>query len=177
MLRDCDSSRVWEASFIAVNMHPLHRINFGDWLMKISGFVKAAEKFEQEVINVSELLPKSWLQTPLAKRQEWLSIIKADGESWDVDLLVKLRAKGMTLPHLSNIFKLYHAEKRIEQSFRTPENPPKNKKPGRPSKKVSAKQKGRMIYHMFKVSATLLYLLFFLYVTYRNVRDRLEVWT
>ena len=150
MLRDCDSSNVWEASFIAVNMHPLHRISFEDWLDKISGFVRAADKFEEEVIDVTELLPKSWLRVPLKQRQEWLTIIKTEGESWDVDLLMKLRNRGMNLTHLSNIFKLYHAEKRIEESYHTPTNPPSKpvRIPDRPSK---TKSRGRMIYHLFKV--------------------------
>ena len=59
MLRDCDKSKVWEASFLAVNMHPLFRISFDDWLFKIRGFVQAADKFEEEVIDVTELMPKA----------------------------------------------------------------------------------------------------------------------
>ena len=69
MLRDCSASRVWETSFIAVNLHPHHRIPFDDWLDKISAFVSAAEKYDDEVINLSELLPRSWLEVPLPKRQ------------------------------------------------------------------------------------------------------------
>ena len=111
MLRDCDASNVWESSFLAVNMHPMHRIGFSDWMQKISGFVEAASKFEEEVIDVTDLLPKSWLQQPLAKRQQWLSTIKEHDESWDVDLIGKLRSSGMSLQNLSNIFKIYHVEK------------------------------------------------------------------
>ena len=64
MLRDCNTSNVWESSFISVNMHPLHRISFDDWLCKINNFVQAADKYEQEVVDVTELLPKCWLKTP-----------------------------------------------------------------------------------------------------------------
>ena len=90
MLRDCDSSNVWESSFIVVNMHPLHRISFDDWMQKITGYVEAAEKFDPEVIDVTELLPKSWCEQPLARRREWLAIVKQSNESWDVDLISKL---------------------------------------------------------------------------------------
>ena len=102
MLRDCDQSNVWECSFIAVNMHPLHRIPLEDWLDKIRGFTRAAEKFEDEVINLSELLPKVWLETPLSTRQTWLQTVKDHDENYDVELLGNLRQQGMPLqihPH------------------------------------------------------------------------------
>ena len=146
MLRDCEDSNVWEASFVAVNMHPVHRISFDDWMEKISPFVKAAEKFEEEVIDLTELLPKSWLQLPLHQRQSWLDMIKKDGESWDVDLLSKLRASGMQLNHLANIFKLYHAERRIAEALQETQLPTT---PARPKKKSKAQRKGRMIYHLW----------------------------
>ena len=152
MLRDCDSSNVWETSFIAVNLHPHHRISFEDWLDKISPHVKAAEKYETEVINLSELLPKSWLQVPLAQRQQWLKIIKDDGESWNVDLLMRLRAAGMNLNLLKNIFKFYKAEQRIAATFATPEVTSVATTPRTPSKqKLTVRQKGRMLYHLWKV--------------------------
>lgn len=149
MLRDCTDSNVWESSFIAVNMHPLHRIPFEDWMQKISPFVKAAEKFEDEVIDLTELLPKSWVQLPLHQRQSWLDMIKKDGESWDVDLISKLRASGMQLCHLSNIFKLYHAEKRIADSLNETQLPLTPATPNRPKAKSKARAKGRMIYHLW----------------------------
>ena len=145
MLRDCEDINVWEASFVAVNMHPVHRISFDDWMEKISPFVKAAEKFEEEVVDLTDLLPKSWLQLPLHQRQSWLDMIKKDGESWDVDLLSKLRASGMQLNHLANIFKLYHAERRIAEALQETQLPTT---PARPKKKSKAQLKGRMIYHL-----------------------------
>ena len=154
MVRDCDASNVWETSFIAVNLHPLHRISFEDWLKKISPFVKAAEKYDEEIVNLSDLLPKTWLTVPLNKRQEWMQIVKSDGESWDVNLLMKLRTAGMTLNHLSNIFKLYKAEQRIAATFSTPEVESKHK-PITPRKvKQTVKDKGRMLYHLWKVPLT-----------------------
>ena len=108
MLRDCDTSCVWESSFIAVNMHPLHRLPFEEFLPKINGFVQAADKFDSEVIDVSALLPKSWLKIPVVKRKQWMTMIESANECFDVDLLVKLRSSGMKLGTLTNIFKLYH---------------------------------------------------------------------
>ena len=113
MLRDCDNSNVWQASFIAVNMHPNHRLGIEDWMQKICGFVKAADKFDKEVIDLSALLPQSWLVLPLTKRQSWLKMIKDDGESWDVDLVSKLRSADMPLCILANIFRLYYLSKKI----------------------------------------------------------------
>ena len=154
MLRDCDQSNVWESSFMAVNMHPLHRISFEDWLKKINGFVVAAAKFDSEVIDVTELLPKSWLTQPLSKRQKWLKIIKEEKESWDVDLVSKLRSSGMSLSNLSQIFKIYHAEMSIASSISTsdaPGTPPVKKKAVSITPTVTNHQKGHMIYHLFKV--------------------------
>lgn len=148
MLRDCDASNVWESSFLVVNMYPGHRIGFEDWLKKISGFVEAAEKFDTEVIDVTELLPKSWLTQPLSKRQEWLSIIDNENTSWDVDLVSKLRSAGMSLHNLANIFKIYHAEKRVAASIAT------KRAPGTPvraqSNTTPTPGKGSMIYHLYK---------------------------
>ena len=113
MLRDCDSSRVWETSFIAVNMHPNHRLSWEDFRDKINGFIVASQKFETEVIDLQTLLPQSWLQLPLEKRQGWLKLIADNGETWDTDLLDKLRAADMPLCTLSNIFRIYNMEKKI----------------------------------------------------------------
>ena len=119
MLRDCDKSFVWEASFIAVNMHPLHRRPFEEFLQQINGFVQGAEKFEDEVIDVSALLPKSWLDIPEPKRKLWIEMIEDGQECFDVELLCQLRRSGMTTSTLGNIFKLYNAEKRIKAMDRT----------------------------------------------------------
>ena len=154
MLRDCDSSNVWEISFIAVNMHPLHRIPFNDWLDKISSFVNAAAKYGDEVINLSELLPKTWLEVPLAKRQGWIKLIKSHKESWDVDLLMALRKDGMGLMHLSQIYKLYHAEQHIAANFATPPNPVRSNATTPRAPKKSLKDKARMLYHLWKVPGT-----------------------
>ena len=156
MLRDCDSSNVWEASFLAVNMHPLHRISFEDWMDKIQGHVVSAAKFEDEVINMSELLPNTWLKLPLQLRQKWLKTIKDDGESWDVNLLGKLRKQGMPLQHLANIFKVYHAAKHVEEALSGPHTPRTPASNRGAAQQPSARRdriidKGKMIYHLFKV--------------------------
>lgn len=62
MLRDCDRSNVWENSFIAVNMHPVHRVGIEDWLAKINDAVEASSKFEEE--SFSFTLPKQVLDIP-----------------------------------------------------------------------------------------------------------------
>ena len=154
MLRDCAQSRVWENSFIACNLHPHHRISVKDWLKKIGHFVVAAEKFEDEVIDDRSLLPSAWNDTPLAQRQKWLRLIAHDGAvpSWDVDLIQKLRDAGMPLALISNMFKIYAVERRLEQkllgapsTLSTPSTPK-----SKPQKvKVTP---NNMIYHLFKVN-------------------------
>ena len=113
MLRDCDESDVWESSFIAVNMHPLHRLSFEDWMHKMQGFIRAADKFDDEVIDLSAMLPKSWLKLPAETRKTWLAMIADHNEEFDVDLIHKLRKHGMTLSLVTNIFRIYQVEKKI----------------------------------------------------------------
>lgn len=151
MLRDCDQSNVWESSFIAVNMHPHHRISLEDWLDKIAGFTRASEKFDDEVIDLSVMLPKVWLQTPLLKRQTWLKAVKDNNEIFDVELIGNLRKQGMTLQLVSNLFRIYHAEKRIADGRSVMKFKSKTKKatPVTPA----TPQPGQMIYHLYKIPA------------------------
>ena len=144
MLRDCASSNVWQNSFIAVNMHPDYRLDLDDWLHKIAPAVNAADKFEKEEINLSELLPKQWTETKEDTKSAWLALIDEHNESWDVDLMTKLRDAGMNLGLLKNIFKLYHVEKTIRAGGGAASNedfvtPPKQ----------IVKPKNTMIYHVF----------------------------
>lgn len=92
---------------------------------------------------------------PLQKRQQWIKIIKDDGETWDVPLLMKLRQADMTLTHLSQIFKLYKAEQRVAAAFSTPEVARTDKSPAVSSKKkMTLRQKSKMLYHLWKVPDT-----------------------
>ena len=151
MLRDCDASRAWELSFIAVNMHPHHRISFEDWIQKISGFVEAADKFEEEEIDVRELLPKVWLEQPLAKRQEWTRVVQQHNESWDVAMLTRLRDLEMPLTCLAQIFKIYHAEKKLRDApaARTPR--PDTPRPSTPT--PVKKKQILCTHHLFKAGS------------------------
>ena len=151
MLRDCDSSNVWEASFIAVNMHPHHRISFDDWMDKIDNFTRAGEKFDDEVIDLSSMLPKIWLQTPLPKRQEWLATIKEHNANFDVTLIAKLRTQHMPLQLASQMFKIYHCEKRIAdgnfvRKFKSKVGAKKSVQTY-----LTPAKRGTMIYHLFKI--------------------------
>ena len=151
MLRDCSASRVWENSFVAVNLHPHHRISLEDWLQKIGHFVEAAEKFEEEVIDEYELLPAEWKKTPLPLRQSWLKIIQEESPvpSWDVDLLGRLRDADMPLSIAAHIYKIY----KVEQRLRSQPQPGKPKHVTPPkAKKKPVVDKNTMIYHLFNVS-------------------------
>ena len=145
MLRDCDASNVWESSFIAVNMHPHHRIGVEDWLDKIRGFITSGQKFDDEVIDLSAMLPKAWLETPLRQRQSWLKTIEDRNAEFDVELLGSLRKQGMTLQICSNIFRIFHAEKEIAAgrgvtTFKS-----------KPATNTTAPSRGNMIYHLHKL--------------------------
>ena len=150
MLRDCSVSRVWENSFVAVNLHPLHRISLSEWLEKIAHFVNGADKFEQEHIDERELLPTEWKERPLTTRQQWVKIIDDDGvvPSWDVDLIQKLRDAGMTLSLVANMFKIYTVEKRLQT--RVPSTPITKKPMAKPLKPVVSKNS--TIYHLFNAN-------------------------
>ena len=114
MLRDCSSRPLWESSFIAVNMHPEHRMGIEDWLDKIQADVVAADKFEREDLeDLESLLPPTWTKQSLAKRDQWKKIIKDGSESWDVDMIMNLRQADMTLSLLNLIYRVYSLEKRI----------------------------------------------------------------
>ena len=154
MLRDCDNSNVWEASFIAVNMHPHHRVSFDDWMDRIRGFTRAGEKFDDEVIDLSAMLPKLWLQSPLRKRQQWLATVKDKNANFDVDLIGTLRKQDMTLQLVSQMFKIYHVEKRIAdgnfvRKFKSKVSAPTTAK--RATSKSVTPARGTMIYHLYKV--------------------------
>ena len=151
MLRDCDSSNVWEASFVAVNMHPLCRISFEDWIQKIQGFVDAADKFEDEEIDVREMFPKCWLQVPLQQRQRWMKLIQDSKESWDVELISGLRTMGMNFQILQHIYKIYQAEKKMKATrSSTPcTTPVSTRRPDTP--RPRAPNKSLITRHLFKV--------------------------
>ena len=150
MLRDCKKSRVWENSFVAVNMHPDYRVGFKDWLQKIAPFVQAASKFEKEVVEEHALLPAEWKKHTLEQRQKWIKIIDDDGASWDVDMIVKLRAANMNLQLVANIYKIYQAEKRIALKLGEASTPPPHAAASTPPAKPAVfKNKSKMIYHLF----------------------------
>ena len=143
MLRDCSNSNVWQNSFIAVNMHPEYRLDLDDWLKKIAPAVNASDKFEKENVNLSDMLPKQWKETDETTKVKWLELIEEHNESWDVELIQELRAAGMNLQLLKNVFKLYHAEKTIragggQQPTEEFVTPPKQ-----------IKTKHSMIYHIY----------------------------
>ena len=150
MLRDCAATNVWQNSFIAVNMHPDYRLNLQDWLKKISPAVLGADKFEQENIDLSEMLPRAWKDTSEEKKNSWMSIIAEGNESWDVEMIQDLRKEGMNLTLLQHAYKLYHAERAI-RSKTTGEETPSLRTPSlrTPSPKSNKPTPNKMIYHLY----------------------------
>lgn len=116
-------------------------------MRKIAPFVRAADKFEDEVIDEVALLPSVWCREPLVKRQLWLKIIEDGDESWDVDMIEQLRGAGMTLGIVSNVFKIYHAEQQIKRKHKDPQPTT----PSRNNREIQRllRDKGKMIYHVF----------------------------
>ena len=153
MLRDAAASNVWENSFIACNLHPHYRVDVEEWLQRIQPFVLAADKFEDEEINLQELLPAEWRRKPLATRQKWIKVIDESGPAptWDVDMLAKLREEKMSLSLVAQIFKIYKTEKRIQLQLKASSavgpSTPATTKTG-PTRKDTP-SKGSMIYHVW----------------------------
>ena len=150
MLRDCSASNAWENSFIAVNMHPLHRVSFEDWLIKIAPAVRAAEKFETEVIDDFALLPAEWKRQPLKFRQKWLAIIDEESPpSWDVAVIERLRREGMGLSLAAQIFKIWATEKRIALKKKAGPISSSSKSSAVATPPPATSDKSKMLYHCF----------------------------
>ena len=124
---------------------------------RIRGFTRAAEKFDEEVIDLSAMLPKLWLHTPLRKRQQWLATVKDHNANFDVELIGKLRNQDMTLQLVTQMFKIYHCEKRIAdgnfvRKFNSKISPPTTaKRATSTAAKSVTPARGTMIYHLYKV--------------------------
>ena len=112
VLRECACKPHWENSFIAVNMHPWHRLPIDEWLCKIKHDVLAADKFEKEVLDLKKLLPKPWTTLPLEKRQEYLRIV--GNGSWNLDTVSRLRNAGMALSLVNHMYKIANAERQLD---------------------------------------------------------------
>jgi len=149
MLRDCAQSNVWQNSFIAVNMHPDYRLDFQEWIQKISPAVAAADKFEKETIDLAELLPRAWQDTPETQKSTWMKIIKDGDECFDVEMINELRQAGMGLSLLQHTYKIYHAEKAIRARCSSVQ--PQQMRDAVPSTTLTTKTKrpNKMIYHLF----------------------------
>ena len=53
----------WERSFKKVNLHPHHRVPFGEWCKRIEGFLQGGESFTAEdAFDAYALLPHWWHQ-------------------------------------------------------------------------------------------------------------------
>ena len=153
MLRDCALLRVWENSFVAVNLHPWHRVSWEDWLPKIQPFVQSAQKFDKEIVDLHSLLPATWKNEPLEMRVKWLGIIDKDRASWDINLMQQLRDAGMRLGLLATMYKIYTVEKQIQQNgsnFVTPTAQAVRAVHTPPARKL--KDKSTMLYHLFNAS-------------------------
>ena len=144
MVRDSAESRVWESSFIAVNMHPENRLGIEDWLKKIHADVTVASKFETEDLDdLKALRPAIWTKYAQEIRTDWLQTIKDGNASWDVDMIENLREDGMPLELVSQMFKIFQLEQRIAEQIRLAPAKPA------PAKPVAMPKRSSMIYHMY----------------------------
>ena len=51
---------IWTRSFIATNLHPLHRVSFDDWIVKIKDFITRGGSYEDEGEITHESLLPEW---------------------------------------------------------------------------------------------------------------------
>ena len=69
-------------------MHPNHSVSIDERLEKIQSDVNVAENFEVEDLDdLVSLRPRAWTRIDECLRKEWIDIIKAGKESWDVDMI------------------------------------------------------------------------------------------
>ena len=71
------SSKVWTYSFVAVNLHPHHRMTFPDWIKKISPDVNTGETeyFRNHEGSYYDSMPSLWKNMYVHVRREVMCII------------------------------------------------------------------------------------------------------
>lgn len=69
---------IWKKSFIAVNMHPDHRISFQEWINKISSHIDTGEaSYSRTNMSIFDAMPEFWKNMTVRDRQ---NIIKKINE-------------------------------------------------------------------------------------------------
>ena len=65
------SAKVWTDSFVAVNLHPHHRMTFSDWIKKISPDVKTGETeyFRYHEGSYYDAMPSLWKKMSVPVRR------------------------------------------------------------------------------------------------------------
>ena len=69
--------KVWTDSFVAINLHPHHRMTFPDWIKKISPAVKTGETayFRNHEGSYYDVMPSLWKNMYVTVRREVMCII------------------------------------------------------------------------------------------------------
>ena len=69
--------KLWEKSFIATNMHPQHRLQFGGLVKKVESCLQGGDSFKVEgPVDKFNLLPEFWIGMEPAEREKVVSIIR-----------------------------------------------------------------------------------------------------
>ena len=71
-------AKVCTYSFVAVNLHPHHRMNFHDWIQKVSPAVKTGETayFRNQKGLYYDVMPYVWKNMYLTFQRDAICIIK-----------------------------------------------------------------------------------------------------
>ena len=70
-------AKVWTDSFVAVNLHPHHRLYFSDWIKKIAPSVRMVETsyFWNHGGYYYDAMPSVWKNTTVTKIREVMYVI------------------------------------------------------------------------------------------------------
>jgi hypothetical protein len=82
-------ARAWIASFMRVNLHPHHRVDFPTWCVRIANFLQGGASFKPELtaVDTYKLLPAFWQGMTPEEKQRCLAIHELHGNKYNVACL------------------------------------------------------------------------------------------
>lgn len=71
------SKATWINSFVKVNLHPKHRLSFGDWIAKLDekGILESGKKFLKDDGRLFDAMPAFWRCMSIESRQEFFQVV------------------------------------------------------------------------------------------------------
>ena len=116
------SPKVWEQSFIGVNLHPDHRIPFDDWVKKIDATLQGGERFfHDNKQSMFDAMPVLWKNMTVEVRHKVVCTIDcfyrdSPENPWEEANIQKL-LEFVPLAEVSKLHTLYMVAKRDPSVF------------------------------------------------------------